>query len=233
MPVQLADLLQRSDVWQGNQLAAPEGGVVSSGFALLDAQLPGGGWPRGVLIELLVASPGGGEVSFLLPALRQLDATAPFAVVAPPAKVHAPAWASHFPLRQLLQVDAKGEEAPWCVELLLGCGALGAVLAWLPSNLGAKALRRLQLAVEGRRTLAFMFRPLSCARNASPAPYRLAVRGSRVGLQVEILKRRGPPCEQTLVLPVERPVPWGRLAPHESSPYPRSGTKAHLTVVSK
>ncbi len=40
-----------------------------TGFSLLDAQLPGGGWPQGALTEILCDEQGFGEVSLLLPAL--------------------------------------------------------------------------------------------------------------------------------------------------------------------
>jgi len=38
-------------------------------FRDLDAELPGGGWPQGQLIELLHDDPGIGELSLLAPAL--------------------------------------------------------------------------------------------------------------------------------------------------------------------
>ena len=40
-------------LWLGHQLGRPRGDGVTSGFAALDAQLPGGGWPRRALTELL------------------------------------------------------------------------------------------------------------------------------------------------------------------------------------
>jgi multiple antibiotic resistance protein len=43
--------------------------VVPTGFAALDAQLPGGGWPCGVLTELLLAQPGVGEMRLLAPVM--------------------------------------------------------------------------------------------------------------------------------------------------------------------
>jgi cell division inhibitor SulA/protein ImuA len=211
-PVLLDDVLLRSDIWRGDRLAALEQGSVSSGFAALDAELPGAGWPRGTLIELLSAMRGIGEVSLLLPALRLcLKDEAPIAIVAPPGMAHAPAWAAHFPLARLLVVAAMKDDVAWSVEHLLACGGLGVVLAWLPANISNKSLRRLQLAVEGSRSLAFMFRPPSCAQTSSPAPLRLSLTGSQQGLQVDIFKRRGPPCEKTLRLQVERPVAWQRV----------------------
>ena len=41
-------------LWLGHQLGRNVEQAVPSGFALLDAQLPGGGWPRRVLTELQI-----------------------------------------------------------------------------------------------------------------------------------------------------------------------------------
>ena len=40
-----------------------------SGFAELDARLPGGGWPVGAICELLLETMGIGELGLLVPAL--------------------------------------------------------------------------------------------------------------------------------------------------------------------
>lgn len=211
-PLLLSDVLLRADIWRGDQLAELDKESVATGFSRLDAVLPGGGWPRGALTELLPTTRGIGEVSLLLPALRDcVQDDAPIAIVAPPGVAHAPAWGAHFPLARLVVVEAVKDDIAWCVEHLLSCGALGALLAWLPAKISNKSLRRLQLAAEGSRTLAFMFRPPDCQQVSSPAPLRLSLTGSPQGLQVDIFKRRGPPCEKPLLLQVERPVAWQRV----------------------
>ena len=52
-----AHLLSRTgvhlDVWQADALAGAPARVLATGDALLDAQLPGGGWPLGALTEVL------------------------------------------------------------------------------------------------------------------------------------------------------------------------------------
>lgn len=69
--------LPAGSVWQASRLAQAGGAVLPTGFAALDAELPGGGWPAGALIELLADRPGVGELSLLLPllgaTLRTLD----------------------------------------------------------------------------------------------------------------------------------------------------------------
>ncbi|MEC5388301.1 translesion DNA synthesis-associated protein ImuA [Uliginosibacterium sp. H3] len=233
MPSALDDVLLRLDIWRGDRLATLAAEAVASGFAQMDAELPGGGWPRGALVELLPETRGLGEVAVLLPALRQCVAEdLPVALVAPPGLAHAPAWAASFPLAQLLVVEAAQDDIAWSVELLLASGGVGAVLAWLPAKISNKSLRRLQLAAEGKRSLAFMFRPPSCAQASSPAPLRLSLRGSRQGLQVDIFKRRGPPCEKTLLLQVERPLPWARVR-SEPPRVTQAQRKPQLAVVMK
>ncbi len=57
-------------VWRAGEMdrASPPG--IASGHARLDMELPGGGWPRGSLVEILHDGAGLGEVSLLFGALR-------------------------------------------------------------------------------------------------------------------------------------------------------------------
>ena len=61
-------------LWRANQLGSGRSAVSATGFAALDAQLPGGGWPHGVLTELLLDQPGIGELRLLAPVLARLSA---------------------------------------------------------------------------------------------------------------------------------------------------------------
>lgn len=47
--------------------------ALATGFAALDAELPGGGWPAGLLTELLLPQPGVGEWRLLAPALAAVQ----------------------------------------------------------------------------------------------------------------------------------------------------------------
>ena len=60
-------------VWRAHQLGRAQQAVLASGFAELDAQLPGGGWPTGALTELLLPHPGVGELRLLAPVLAALQ----------------------------------------------------------------------------------------------------------------------------------------------------------------
>ncbi|WP_228720629.1 translesion DNA synthesis-associated protein ImuA [Nitrogeniibacter mangrovi] len=205
--------MTRTDLWRGQDFVTPDASGVRSGFAALDAVLPEGGWPRGALSEILSPMRGLGEVSLVLPALRTLEASAGWIVlVAPPGRVHAPAWLAHgIPLSRLLIVQASGQDAAWACEQLLGSQALAALLAWLPGT-HPRQLRRLQVAAGHTESLCLVFRPISATRQPSPAPLRMALTGSPRGLQVDILKRRGPPLAAPLELSIDRPLPWRRLS---------------------
>ena len=88
----IARLLEHPAIWRGRSAARLE--TLPSGFAALDEALPGGGWPRAGLIEILIGRFGSGELSLLLPALAALTraASARWCVwVAPPLMPFAPA----------------------------------------------------------------------------------------------------------------------------------------------
>lgn len=190
-------------VWRGSQLARSNDDTLATGFAALDAELPGAGWPRGALIELLLDHPGVGELSLLLPALSRTAATHWIVLVAPPLLPYAPALAAAgVPLARLLLVRPQQPgDILWATRQAAAAGSCAAVLAW-PDRLDHSALRRLQLAAAQGATPLFLFRPRAAAQQASPAPLRLALEPAGTQLCVRILKRRGPPCAQPLLLPV-------------------------------
>lgn len=219
----LLQRLQRTDLWSGACLATPPAEGVKSGFPALDAALPGDGWPRGALTELLPEQAGIGECALLLPALAALGGEEEgwIALVAPPWPLHAPAWqAAGLPLARLLVVQAQGQEAAWACEQLLASGALAALLAWLP-QVHPGQLRRLQLAATRHPGPAWLFRPSRAAASASPAPLRLGLAPAPGGLAVTLLKRRGPPLAQALVLAIHRPAKAASPTGHAPAPVPR------------
>lgn len=208
----LADVLARSDVWRGDALAqAPLPGV-PTGFGELDAELPGGGWPRGGLVELLPERRGLGEMALLMPALARISAEelAWVVCVAPPLPPYAPAWAAAgVALSRLLVTRAAGGDAAWACARALDADGVGALVAWLPAA-DATTLRRLQLLAEKSRTLIFLFRPAAAMQESSPAPLRIALAASRTSagrLSLNLLKRRGGARTVPLELDLARPAP--------------------------
>jgi len=208
-PGVLADVLARGDVWRGGSLARAVVPGVPTGHAELDAELPGGGWPRGGLVELLPGRQGIGEMSLLMPALARLSAQEMswIVCVAPPLPPYAPAWeAAGIALSRLLITRAVGGDAAWACARALDTDGVGALLAWLPLA-DAGSLRRLQLLAEKSRTLIFLFRPAATARDASPAPLRIALDAAGQGrLSLCLFKRRGGARATPLELRVDRPL---------------------------
>jgi cell division inhibitor SulA/protein ImuA len=211
LPVALADVLARGDVWRGDMLASLPESTIPSGHAELDVELPGGGWPRGNLTEILIDRGSVGEMSLLLPALARLSADGGWlALVAPPWLPHAPAWAAAGVALERLVVVKAGKSVGWSVEQLLASGGFAGVLAWPEANIDARALRRLQVAAEGRSVFACLWRSTAAAGVPSPAPLRLVLdktlSAGESELLVRIIKRRGRPVSRPLALSIPRPI---------------------------
>jgi hypothetical protein len=80
--------------------------------------------------------------------------------------------------------------------------------------LSANSLRRLQVAAGEGGGGAFCFRPARLAVTASPAPLRLQLQAAGRQLRVQVLKRRGPPARQAILLDIARPAGFTQSVPH-------------------
>jgi protein ImuA len=212
-------------LWRAHQLNASSNAATASGFAALDTELPGGGWPHRVLTELLLPHPGLGELRLLVPALARIagaDAAGQeeggrsVMLFDPPAALCGSALVQlGVDAQQLLVVHGRegacaaaglrrllpSADLLWALEQALKSGHVGAVLAWLPPRLKADALRRLQLAAQWHDGPAFLFRQIDARVKPSAAPLRLLLQGAGIDrLSVRVLKRRGPPLTQPLML---------------------------------
>lgn len=178
-------------LWRGREQAHGVVGL-STGFAALDRVLPGGGWPRGALSEVLAERPGIGELSLLLPALSQLSREQrSIAWVGPRQLPYAPALLrAGLQLPALFVVEARGEDIYWAAELLLREGGCSAVLLW-PERHDERRLRRLQLAAEDAASWALVAGELRAANQSSPAALRLGLSPVGETLNVELIKCRG------------------------------------------
>lgn len=178
-------------LWRASQLSRSQGRCADTGFASLSAELPGGGWPLGNLIELLVQQPGISEMQLLRPALNRLGGRSVM-LVQPPHLPQTAAWASWGCAPScLLWVHAqRAADALWAAEQVLRSGTFGALLLW-QDQARNQALRRLQLAAQESDTLFILLRPMAAAENSSPSPLRLGLQPTRQGLDISILKRRG------------------------------------------
>jgi protein ImuA len=232
-------------------MASDAGSVLSSGFPHLDAQLPGGGWPMGSLTELLQLQSGCGEWGLLLPALgRLLPAAAParpghassrglanfsvLALVGPPHVPLGPALqACGLDAQRLLWVRAQTPAArAWACEQALRCADVAAVLAWLP-QVRSDALRRLHLAAHDHGKLLWVLRPVQARHESSPAPLRLLLERAAANqqvLSVSVLKRRGPPLVQPVVLAMHSAALQALLAAAHARAVQRRGALAAHAV---
>ena len=203
MPVPAVELDHHPGIWRGGHFARTTHPGLATGFAILDAELPGGGWPRGTLTEILPQCAGIGELRLLGPALARLAAEGKsIAWIAPPYLPYAPALAAAGIelARMLIVKTAKDGDALWAAEQALASAACGGVLVW-PRLPQFSQLRRLQLVAENGRCLAVLFRPPMAAHEPSPAALRLALAAHQGGLALSILKRRGAPLSRPIMLP--------------------------------
>jgi protein ImuA len=193
-------------LWRASQLARGCGRVVETGYPALSAELPGGGWPVGALVDLLVQQTGVGELRLLRPALSAVG-NRPVAFVQPPHIPHGLGLSYiGLPIERVLRVQAaKTADALWSVEQILRAGSCSALIYWT-QYAKASSLRRLHLAAQSSATLFVMVRPLAAAQDSSPALLRLALRPSADGLTVDIVKRRGPARAEPLSIPIQ-PTP--------------------------
>lgn len=210
----LADLpaADRPALWLADRLAqaaaTPAPAVRPTGFAALDAELSGGGWPAAGLTELLLAEPGSAELRLLAPALAATTPAGTVLWIAPPCPPYAPALQALglAPGRQLIVTPDALADAAWAAEQGLRSGACTAVLWWQgdarsPAAVLATALRRLHLAAQESACPLFALRPASVRMQASPAPLRLALEPRAHGeLAVLAFKRRGPAMAAPIVL---------------------------------
>ena len=203
-----------ADVWHADALARAPARVLATGDALLNAELPGGGWPVGALTEILQAPGVHNEWRLLLPALAH-SGQGPVVLVGAPHVPFAPALAAQGLLTpRLLWVNTPLPPTRlWATEQALRCAEVDAVLAWLPQA-RADQLRRLQMAAAEHGKLLFVIRPAHALHDASPAVLRMwiglqgqgstaspaSASGAADRLEVQILKRRGPPLAHALHL---------------------------------
>jgi len=186
-------LLQDPRIFRSGKGQLQADAVVPTGLKALDARLPGRGWPRGVLVELLAQQWGQGELRLLMPALSCLSEQGRWLVwISPPYVPYAPALAAHdiHPRHCLITRPESNDERIWVAEQALTSGACGAVLLW-EASLTARHARRLQLAAESASALAFVFRHHQAAVQRSPAALRLKLYGHAEGLHVSLFKVRG------------------------------------------
>lgn len=157
-----------------------------TGWPELDAALPAGGWPDAALSEILIPADGVGELQLLMPTLVRLAQTdRPVLLIAPPYAPCVVGWRAQGVDMAHVEIVAIEHErqALWAMEQSLRAGCCSAVLAW-PKQIDERRLRRLQVAADSGRALAFVFRDRKCVEHASPAALRIEIETNPAQLRV-------------------------------------------------
>ena len=197
----ITKLLARHDTWRG-QTQKPIQRSVSSGQDDIDRLLKGG-WPAASLTELLVQRPGIGELSLLLPTIKNYSQSNHLSVwLDPPYQPYAPALAAAgIALQKVLVVQSKTHrEWLWIAEQCIRSNAL--LLAWSESKAPSYTdLRKLQLAAADSGHVAFLFAANKQLSASSPAALRLEIDSvDEKNLRLCVRKLRGvAPGEQLLI----------------------------------
>ncbi|WP_043114697.1 translesion DNA synthesis-associated protein ImuA [Pseudacidovorax intermedius] len=191
-------------VWRGSELGSQVAETVPSGWAALDAQLPGGGWPRRSLTEVLTPQPAVCEWRLLGGVLGHVAAAGGQVVlVGPPKPPHLPGLLhAGIGAAQVIWVKAETPaERLWVTEQMIKSDAAGAIVAWLPQA-RQEQIRRLQVCALTCKAPVFLCRPEAARHDSSAAPLRLHTTFQLDWeLEVDIFKRRGPAMDASLRLP--------------------------------
>ncbi|MBP1148789.1 MULTISPECIES: translesion DNA synthesis-associated protein ImuA [unclassified Methylocaldum] len=202
-PNGLDELLRTTPLlWRGRRPQPAENAAIPTGFQELDHALPEGGWPFAALMEVSVPAWGIGELHLLLPAMRHVQGSGKrLAWIAPPYLPYAPALAdAGIDLGRLLLLDklSNDKDIWWSAEKLLRSTACGMVLAWPRKPSPFPVLRRLQLAATEGHCLGVLL--LSDLPAGTPAALRLRLEAGEQGLWVHILKTRGMPVVNAVLI---------------------------------
>ncbi len=193
----LDQLFSKGHIWQRHRGGSTS--AIDTGYEALNQYLPDGGWPADGITEVLYPRLGMGELSLLLPCLRQLSQQERWLVwVMPPWQPNAAALAAAgidiqaLLLVQVKQQSAQNREILWTLEESLKSGAVSAVLGW-PQQMTPPQARRLQMCASQYQVPCFLFKHQLNYKppQATPCSLRLQLTPQNTDtLEVNILKQR-------------------------------------------
>jgi protein ImuA len=208
-------------VWPGHAMGGADHRVIASGHPLLDAELPGGGWPCQSMTELLQTPGVQAEWRLLSPVVAEVVRRGGSVLLIGPALQPFLPGLCLEGLRddRLIRIEAdKPADRLWATEQALKACCVSVVLSWLP-RARPEQIRRLQACAARHPGPLFVFRPEQARHEASAAPLRLLLRLGAYPhpIEVDIFKRRGPAMARPLtlahwpsrvapLLPAERPL---------------------------
>ena len=189
-------LLSGASLWRASDIGKRSHN--GTGYVNLDNILPGGGWPKKGLVEIINQHYGVGELQLLIPLMRSIIKQGKSILwVSPPHIVYAPALLqAGIDTERILVVDetASCKNALWSIEKALRSKDCGLVLTW-QTWLSFKVLRRLQIAAENGGTLGFIFKRRD--NKSSPSSMRLQIKNTMHGYHnfdealITVIKARG------------------------------------------
>jgi len=201
--------------------------ALPTGFAELDVRLPGNGWPRGALTEIIAERLSVGELRLLTPAAARLTREGRWlALVAPPCGSAAAMLAAQGanPARMIVMRPESSPEKLRVCEQVLRAGHCGMVLFW-PGALTERDARQLAQAAADNGTAGFLLHNGQTVR-ASAATLRLALAGRGSRAAVRILQHGDGAAP--LAAPVLLDLFMGASGAPRRLPAPRAEPAAHL-----
>jgi protein ImuA len=144
----------------------PDQDRISSGCSAMDRCLPGGGYARGSMLELLRSHSGSGVTSIALMIARQAVVEGKYLVLVDPQRqFYPPAMMSlGIPMDRVIALQPSNHaDAIWGLAQVLRCTAVGAVIAEV-GTFEDRVARKLQLAAEQGGGLGIFIRDANAAR---------------------------------------------------------------------
>lgn len=167
--------------------------VTATGKPALDELLPGGGWPKGGLVEIMVSDSCVDATTLVIPALVHLGQQGRWiSMVTPPHQARSAVFtAPGVNASRLLQVNPHpGRSVLWTVESMLRSGDCSAVLAWPACETGLMD-KRLQKAATAGKALCVLFRRGCVPALNSGVDVRLKLETNETGRALYLLNCRG------------------------------------------
>lgn len=194
--------------------------TATSGYRVLDRELPNGGWPSAVLTELLLEEPDIGELHLLKNALPQMTAEGKTLVLLASAERKLADKLNDWgvDLSQIVLIETEYPAAHiGTVERIMREPNFGALLCWLPEARDDH-LQRLHAAVSKSKGWAFIFRPMEQHNRPTPAMLRILCHSAAsTCISLKIIRRRGIVQGKVMVLPLNLPLSSNTTSPQQSA----------------
>ncbi|MFD2176330.1 translesion DNA synthesis-associated protein ImuA [Veronia pacifica] len=185
-------------VWKGSSLQETPRRFVSTGIDQLDQYLEGG-WPEYGAVECCVPFFGFGELSLLLPALKNAQKKDHISLlVAAPGDLHPLCLhRAGLDLSKTVCIQSEKKMNLWALEQALKSGSCQAAVYW-NQGLSFKQARRLQIAASENNCQLFLI-SLNDGSHSLPLPFRARLSPVDNKIRFEVFKRRGSPLPPVFI----------------------------------